>query len=970
MRFVLFCLLMLFCLHLPQTLSAQSPEEITKLVKKFKKDPRGPYKGIFWFCPDGSIVPPKERCEEPGGLQHALHKDIVEKIAREQGIYLGQILAGSDLDAFLNKSDYYSRLKQYQLEKFLQKIDDGWIMRRAQFYRGALQAEDEEAWGKQLLQQALGDDNLLESQYYLLRQSARDIPHIDDTDLLARIRATAKTIADTMAAFMDTRVKIHGQPDQGDLERVKEFRETFKDSIPVFLDSMFVALETDLELFYFTPADEKFSDYRAFFPVNTPVGFQLETALSVYEETPDDLAKQSEALAHLLWVIRKQLGKIENPETRLMMIDLSLQGEDLFFAAASSWQADQLNELLRKHHALAKAAAATGLLETHEWEQLERHLQAPVKADTLDFPDLQRIGEHSRRLVEWSAGMVKGVYGPVVEKFAEFEPLAVGFLDDRIRGSVLLPLGETAGRLANLITQFSNISNQMLTVSNPNSARGLNPGVAVGELVVIDQEHKGYNYLADKIYVLQRAPSDLKPVAGIATVSEGNAVSHVQLLARNLGIPNAVLTLENFQEIRSFHGQQVFYAVSPGGTIRMKLAEEMTAQEKDLIITQKRERRTITIATDEIDLNTREILDMSRLRAEDSGKLCGPKAANLGQLHYLFPGKVPPGLVIPFGIFYDHMQRTLPVGDKTYWEFLNEIFAQAKRDIANGQSQQSVEITVLQGLADLRAAIKEIPLKPDFVENLEVEFERVFKTDIGKLGMFIRSDTNMEDLKEFTGAGLNLTVPNIFEKEKILQAIRDVWSSPFTERSYKWRQRYLNNPENVYPSLLMLPTVDADKSGVLITAGIASGNPDDITAAFNHGVGGAVDGQAAETYLLRSDGVDELLAPAREPKFNKVSLQGGVKKRFVDFSEPLLSGNDRFLLRQLAAEVKAVLPGTTGIETDGPFDVELGFWNEAIWLFQVRPFVENRQARASDYLQSLDPLVDMDQRIPLALPLN
>ena len=34
----------------------------------------------------------------------------------------------------------------------------------------------------------------------------------------------------------------------------------------------------------------------------------------------------------------------------------------------------------------------------------------------------------------------------------------------------------------------------------------------------------------------------MKPVAGIASVSEGNLVSHVQLLARNLGIPNAVLS--------------------------------------------------------------------------------------------------------------------------------------------------------------------------------------------------------------------------------------------------------------------------------------------------------------------------------------------------------------------------------------------------------------------------------------------
>ena len=52
-----------------------------------------------------------------------------------------------------------------------------------------------------------------------------------------------------------------------------------------------------------------------------------------------------------------------------------------------------------------------------------------------------------------------------------------------------------------------------------------------------------------------------------------------------------------------------------------------------------------------------------------------------------------------------------------------------------------------------------------------------------------------------------------------------------------------------------------------------------------------------------------------------------------------------------------------GIE--GPYDVELGFKDEKIWLFQVRPFVENKGALSSEYLQSITPEVNQKKSIRL-----
>lgn len=949
-------------------LQAQEIEDLPNIIQSFKKDPRGPYQGIFWFCPDGARLPAKERCPTPGGIQHAYPKDIVFDIEKKLGVYLGQILAGTPKADFLDAARYYSRLKQYQLEKFLQLADDGWIMRRARYYRGAIQVEDEEAWGIDFLSWALSDDHMLATQFYLLRQAAHDIPHNQQTDLLMRIRTTSMAIADSLPEFMDIRVKIHGKPDPSDLERVTKFRSVNQGKVKPKIDELLTQLEQDLKTIYLTSRTEKLRQYLGEFPVNHPAGYQLRVALNAFgggkTAAPADIKTRCAALAHLLWSIRKNLPRTETPAKRLKLMDLSLEAENLLFTELSGWRPATLRALLEKNYQLAKAAAGTGLLELQEWAALEAALLPPVNTDQLSFEQMAAIADQSRRAVEWSVGMVNGVYGPAVSRFSQFEPQADGFIDDRIRASILLPFGAVSSQLADVVKEYAKMTNRIFDIPNPNSARGLNPGFAVGELVVISGSPDEVDFSNEKIYVIQRAPADLKPVAGIATVSEGNTVSHVQLLARNLGIPNAVVSPENLNSLASYQGQKIFYAVSPGGTVIMKPLAEMTGAERALIEAQKQERFKMTISTEKIDLSDR-ILEMQQLRASDSGRLCGPKAANLGQLSSLFPGKVPPGLVIPFGIFYTHLQQQMPGLTISYWQFLKNIFAEAEHDRAGGVDEETIEKNTLASLEVLRGAIQKIALFPQFQSALERDFVRVLNSEMGKIGVFIRSDTNMEDLKEFTGAGLNLTVPNIYEREKVYQAIRDVWASPFTERSYKWRQRYLNNPENVYPSILILPTVNADKSGVMITSGVTSGDLRDVTVAFNLGVGGAVEGQAAESYLLRQDHTDLLLSPARAPQYMQASPRGGVEKKFASFERPILSPNERFQLRLLAEEVRRVLPNTPGIETEGPFDVELGFWNEEIWLFQVRPFVENKRARSSNYLRSLDPEIPAGLQVPL-----
>jgi len=671
------------------------------------------------------------------------------------------------------------------------------------------------------------------------------------------------------------------------------------------------------------------------------------------EDADARLARFS-AMADLLLKIRERLPDVESPEDRLALLDISVDLETVFFRNAVSWDPQTYRMLLEKGYSMAQAAAGCGFLELWEWEEVDSILGRPRSEDQITQGRFADTADYMRRVVEWSTGMVQAVYGPVIETFAEFEPEARGFLDDRVRSSLLLPLGETAGRFSNVKAVLTEVTNQVMGISDSGRIRGLNPGFARGELVVVRESAAEIRFEDDKIYVLPRVPADMKPVAGVATASEGNLVSHVQLLARNLGIPNAVISPEHIGELAPFSGRLIFYAVSPGGRVIMKPASDMTARERALVETRERVDERIAVPTEKLDLKQRKLLPLKGLRSADSGRVCGPKAANLGQLKHLFPDHVADGLVIPFGVFRAHMDQSMQGNEQTYWAFLEATFSRARIDRAAGISADRVETGILARLDRLHKAIRKIDFLPGFEAEFANRFAEVLGDPPGEIPVFVRSDTNMEDLEEFTGAGLNLTVFNVRDAGKILQGIRDVWASPFRERSYLWRQKFMLNPENVYPSILILPTVPVDKSGVLITTGLSGGGPEDLTVAFSRGPGGAVEGQAAESYLVYPSGEYRLLSPSRERKFNILPMTGGLEKGYGHFHRRILAPAELNRLRDFAGRINRLLPGAPGIGSTGPFDVELGFLGEKIWLFQVRPYVENKNAQGSKYLRSLD----------------
>jgi phosphoenolpyruvate synthase/pyruvate phosphate dikinase len=223
-------------------------------------------------------------------------------------------------------------------------------------------------------------------------------------------------------------------------------------------------------------------------------------------------------------------------------------------------------------------------------------------------------------------------------------------------------------------------------------------------------------------------------------------------------------------------------------------------------------------------------------------------------------------------------------------------------------------------------------------------------------GVFVRSDTNVEDLSGFTGAGLNLTVPNVVGFKNISKAIPEVWASPFTQRAFAWRQAHMDQPEHVYTSVLLLRSVPSDKSGVMVTQDVDTGDRDWLSIVISEGVGGGVEGEAAESLRVNTkDGQTRLLAQATASTRTVIKPSGGVERLPVSGDDSVLKPEEIEQLLTLARELPERFPLIA--DADGnpaPADIEFGFLDGQLRLFQIRPFLESRQARGSDYLRSLD----------------
>ena len=919
---------------------------------EMKAAERGPFSRIRWFCNDGAVLPPQSyACKDHGGgYQHGeWNKKTLEM--RKQGYLVANLLAGMDAGQFIEEPDFGNAFAQILIERFLVGVDDGWILRRALFYRGAIQEEDERAAARNLLEEMASRPEWIGPGFPALRVGVRMLPHGANSASIQKVRQLSASLSDKDAGFKPLRAKIHGSPGAEDAQSVRKYAQGIGDESK---------RQPYLEL-----ADEIDSIYRA-----APLDEELDNMAKRYTAAPwlqemlrktagslradSSASKQFFTTGQLLADLRTALPRIKSAFVRLEILDLSLRAESENFRAASELR-PALKMATRRQLAgylesAGLAAYGTGVINARLLGEMNKTLNS-LAVDTVRLDHYLRDLSYLGRAPGWGTQTLRMHFFESMMKLTEIEPLAILFIQDQLRGSPLLFYSKILDGLSRDANRIAGVKHRLYDKDIGVGFTALNPGLAQGILHIEPDFSNLENFNADGIYVLPETVSDLPPVAGILTAGEGNPLSHVQLLARNLGIPNVTVSLSLVSELSKYDGERVVLAVSKSGLVEISPWTERWVE----IFEAANASGGVTIAPDldKLDLTVRDLVSLDDLRAVDSGRIVGPKAAKLGELRAHYPGRVSRGVAIPFGIFRQEAFDQPYLGsDGTVFDWMVENY----RELASIPADSPAHAQKAEAFrAELYDIIINTRLSPKFKGRLRAALKDTFGSD-NPPGVFVRSDTNVEDLAGFTGAGLNLTLPNVIGYENLLQGIMEVWASPFTARAFAWRQSHMTQPEHVYTSILLLESVASDKSGVLVTEDIDTGNRKVVSVAVNEGLGGAVDGQAAESLRIALDDSSvRVLATATAPWRRVPDPKGGLQFLPSSGSDTVLLPGDIEQVVDFVSHLPDKFPPIVDDEGNPtPADVEFGFLNGELRLFQLRPFLDSKMAGGIGYLHQME----------------
>ncbi len=954
--------------ELTEAAQRQIRENFRLCVQKLK----GPYTENMCVCSNGSRVPVRSEdgkimaqpCGSEGQVFCSAFRAAWAEALAGHGLYLGNIFSADEY-FWSTFRDHHHLVRGYILENYYIETHPSHKFAQLRAFGGLSGAEFEAVAAHRFFERYLTLPSFDNFRHYLLAyELQRRFYARKDLGEINRIRILSTQIQSRHPSFKPIRDAIHNRISTAEISRIQSFRD---------------ALKPDQDR---RPYDEIIEALTRLTAMNEQILYSEMDAISdgqtrarltqiVRSIDPADPIAIISFLGKLLVESRSTVAKKSLiPADSRRLVDISIIAATLVHNHVSRLISDRRSMTIRQHimimEALTDASYGTGLLSEREHASSRKRLRYSLDKKVMSPEELSRFlrADHT---IDWALNTIRCSFAESMDAWKLVLPDISFVIDDILRSSPLLNYARILEKLNDISDKNLGLHHELPGGHSGSAVRALNPGLALGELRFSPPEG---SYTRDHIIALSETPADLAPAAGIITMGEGNMVSHVQLLARAMGIPNSVAAPDLFIRLKAFDRQQVFYLITPGGHICIKPIRFMTDLDRTIVAEyRKNERRrsdgTLISGASKLRINSKQLnlsdtqpIDLLSARRAESGIRYGPKAAFLGELKRLFPTSVSRGIVLPFGLYYRHFQRcrvsappdlkNLAVSEdkqelshfvrQTYDEFFNRL-------IPSGKSEQELTEWIKPRLRIIQHSLVHTPLDPELRDSLRSEFRRqglfLGKHEEETIGCFVRSDTNVEDLDEFNGAGLNLTLLNLSTFREILDGIKEVWASPFSYRSFSWRQTIIDEPFWVLPSIVILESVASEKSGVLITADPQTGNLEHMFIATSEGVAGAVDGSSAETILWTPEGA-QLFMQFKSPWRRVLDPKGGSKIVSSTGSQQVLTEQELQILVDASKTVSRRLkPTLDAWGKTRPWDIEYGFVNGRLWLFQVRPFIGN-----------------------------
>ena len=954
---------------------------------------KGPYTENVCVCPDGRKIPVRNASGQLGiGCKDALfcgaYRAPWAEALGKDGVYIGNIFS-RDLYLWDSFPDHSDLVRGYILEKYFVETNPRHKLSQLRAFGGLSGSEYEITATPRFFERYLASPEFNDTRDFLLAYELQKRYFIrDDVVQIEDVRAMAVRIHKADPKFKPLRDAVHNQISAGLIPPLEEYASKLpKGALRSQVDELIA------ELGKLTAPAERGLAGQVHGIQDAALGKEVYALVPAANADPVDAMV---SLGKLMVLARQRVAaRSTSPADARRLIDiditaaaaLQVRGSGLLSTGATL----TAEQYLRLLGALTDATYGVGLLAGRERDAAEAALHDLLSARSQSRADFNEKLEEAQRVVEWAQANATLAFAEVMPAWQLVLPQTTGIRDDILRGSPLLLYAQVARRLDDFAKGKERIRHDLFGAEVDTDVRALNPGLALGTLRVAP---KHGTFTRDEIVALPETPADLDPAAGILTQGEGNMLSHVQLLARALGIPNIVLGPDAYKLVAPHDGKRVFFIVTPGGRVIIKEASQMTDVDRTVYDEYTRNQARgadgslagaggrLHIDRAKVDLSKTMPIDLTQVRRSDSGRFCGPKAAYLGELKHVFPEHVARGLVVPFGAYYQHYQNAKVIVpaelraqnlatpgeplpsfvERTYKQFFGEMIP-AKTD------EKALAAWITPRLDIIRNSMRQSPLSEELKQAIRsgLAAEGLMAGGDQTVGCFVRSDTNVEDLDNFNGAGLNLTVFNRKSLQDIYEGLKEVWASPFTFRSFSWRQTLIDDPLWVLSSVVILEAIPSDKSGVLVTGDPNSGQAGRMLVATSEGVGGAVDGTSAETVLWSPDKV-ELISLFKSPWRNQLQPGGGSAIVPSSGSDTVLSPEE---VKGIVGAGQQITQSFEPVHDPGgkprPWDIEFGFAGGKLWLFQCRPFLGNDQLKNVPALAPLEWTTSASGRDMLSL---
>ena len=449
-------------------------------------------------------------------------------------------------------------------------------------------------------------------------------------------------------------------------------------------------------------------------------------------------------------------------------------------------------------------------------------------------------------------------------------------------------------------------------IAKEQAYQALNIAKGIGRIHVITKLDDHVEIGSNEILVLDEVPIQLPPVAGIITSQPSTPLSHINLLAKGWGIPNAYI--KNAKELlKQYDGWWVsFETLRENYTIKRAGMDQLREY-------QRRQSQRLDLMKPRSDLTETRLLDLSQQRARSSIAF-GGKSANLGEVMFAhLPGiVVPNGFTIPFS-YYDEFIQHNQLDDVIFGLLNDQKFV---HDPAYRREK----------LVQLRQTIETAEFDPELRQKV---LQKVAREYAGK-GLFVRSSSNSEDLPNFSGAGLYTTVPNVRGDQELIDAIRKVWASLWNFEAYEARERAGVDHSKIFMAVLLQEGINSESSGVMIsTDPFDPENRAAIYISAKRGLGiKVVEGQRiAEQIIFRPrTNAIQVLTRSAEDSLLTFDEKGGVKEVPITGDRVVLTDDVIRRLVRAALNIKRVFANRDQ-------DIEWAYMKGQIYIVQSRPFV-------------------------------